>query len=218
MNRTQPTQANSMHHQYLIYENPKIAKEFRFYYSHLHLQCLKFPIYPHNIHIEQEKHSNIWNTNKTIHAQIAGNGKLPFFKFFCLILKFFWVFLKEKTICLVKPVEKNPILNLVPGNGAKNLISPQAHGSVVTFQGRSHRDWDKLLGLYLPKFAKRIQIWDEKLKWQTNQSNDRNQEFTQIKPIPKPICQSTLFSFIGCFKTDDRCITTLFQGEVKYLN
>ena len=98
------------------------------------------------------------------------------------------------------------------------LISPQVHDGVVAFQGRFHRDWAELLGLYLAKFAKRIQIWDKKLKWQTNQSNDRNQEFTQIKQIPKPICQSTLFLFIGCFKTDDQCITTLFQGEVKYLN
>ena len=35
------------------------------------------------------------------------------------------------------------------------LISSQAHGGVVTFQGRSHRDWFELLGLNLSRFAKR---------------------------------------------------------------
>jgi len=29
---------------------------------------------------------------------------------------------------------------LIPSNGAKNLILPQAHGGVVAIQGRSHRD------------------------------------------------------------------------------
>jgi len=78
-NPTQPIKANSMHHQHLNHENPKTTKEFGSHYLHPHLQCLKFPIYPHNIHIEQEKHSNIQNTNKTIHAHIGENGKLPFF-------------------------------------------------------------------------------------------------------------------------------------------
>jgi len=58
-NPKQPIKANSMHHQHLNDENPKIAKEFGFQYSPPHLQCLEFPIYPHNIHIEQEKHSNV---------------------------------------------------------------------------------------------------------------------------------------------------------------
>jgi len=30
---------------------------------------------------------------------------------------------------------------LVPDNGTKNLISPQAHGGVVAFQGRFNRDY-----------------------------------------------------------------------------
>ena len=79
MNPMQPIQAKTTHDQHLIDENPKIAKEFGFHYSPLHRQRLKFPIYPHNIHIEQEKHLNAWNTSKTIHAHIGGNGKLPFF-------------------------------------------------------------------------------------------------------------------------------------------
>jgi len=44
------------------------------------------------------------------------------------------------------------------------IISPQAQGSIVAFQGRSHREWGELMGLYLPKFAKRIQSSDNKLK------------------------------------------------------
>ena len=59
MNPKQPIKANSINHQHLNDENPKIAKEFWFHYSHPHLQCLKFPIYPHNIHIEQETHLNV---------------------------------------------------------------------------------------------------------------------------------------------------------------
>ena len=35
MNPMQPIQAKTMHHQHFIDENPKIAKEFVFYYSHL---------------------------------------------------------------------------------------------------------------------------------------------------------------------------------------
>ena len=31
-------------------------------------------------------------------------------------------------------------------------------------------------------------------------------------------CQSITFLSKGCFKTDNRVITALFQGEVKYLN
>jgi len=58
MNPMQPIQAKTTHDQHLIDENPKIAKEFGFHYSPLHRQRLKFPIYPHNIHIEQEKHLN----------------------------------------------------------------------------------------------------------------------------------------------------------------
>ena len=58
-NPMQPIKANFMHHQHLNHENQNTAKEFGFYYSPLHLQRLKFPIYPHNIHIEQEKHLNV---------------------------------------------------------------------------------------------------------------------------------------------------------------
>jgi len=51
-----------------------------------------------------------------------------------------------------------------PINAHIFMISAQAYGGVVAFQGRSHRDWGELLGLILSKFAKRIQSWDKKLK------------------------------------------------------
>jgi len=54
MNPMQPIQAKTMNHQHLIDENLKIAKEFGFHYSPLHRQCLKFSIYPQDIHNEQE--------------------------------------------------------------------------------------------------------------------------------------------------------------------
>ena len=81
-NSMQSIKANSMYHQHLNNENLKIAKEFGFHYSRPHLQCLKFFIYPHNIHIEQEKHLSVRNTSKTIHANIGGNEKLSFFSIF----------------------------------------------------------------------------------------------------------------------------------------
>ena len=34
------------------------------------------------------------------------------------------------------------------------MISPQAHGGVVAFQGRSHKDNVKLLGYNVSRFAK----------------------------------------------------------------
>jgi len=34
------------------------------------------------------------------------------------------------------------------------LIRPQAYGSIVAFQGRSHRDWVKLLGYNPSRYAK----------------------------------------------------------------
>ena len=37
--------------------------------------------------------------------------------------------------------EKIQYSTLVPDNGAKNLINPQAHGGIVAFQGQSHRDY-----------------------------------------------------------------------------
>ena len=54
MNPIQPIQAKTTDHQQLNYENPKIATKFGFHYSPLHLQCLRFPFFPQNIHIEQE--------------------------------------------------------------------------------------------------------------------------------------------------------------------
>jgi len=49
---------------------------------------------------------------------------------------------------------------LVPGNGAQNLIQPQAHGGVVAHQGRSHRDQVDLLAYIPSRYAKRIQTLD----------------------------------------------------------
>jgi len=44
------------------------------------------------------------------------------------------------------------------------VISPQAYGDVVPFQGRSHRDWLELLGLNLSRFDKWIQSLGFKIK------------------------------------------------------
>jgi len=43
------------------------------------------------------------------------------------------------------------------------LIGPQTQGGVVTFQGRSHRDWFELLGLSLSRFAKWIKVCNFKI-------------------------------------------------------
>ena len=45
-----------------------------------------------------------------------------------------------------------------------------------------------------------------------------DQGIKQIKQILNPNCQSNTFSSIEYFKTGNRIITALFQGEVKYLN
>ena len=50
------------------------------------------------------------------------------------------------------------------GNSCSNLISLQVHGSIVAFQGQSHRDWFELLGLSLSRFAKWIQSLDFEIK------------------------------------------------------
>ena len=47
---------------------------------------------------------------------------------------------------------------------------------------------------------------------------DKNQEIKQIKQFPNLKHQTGTFSSNDCFKTDNRSFTTLFQGEVKYLN
>jgi len=40
-------------------------------------------------------------------------------------------FFQSKIKCLDKPIKKNPIFNLVPGNGTKNLIARKYTGVVV---------------------------------------------------------------------------------------
>ena len=107
MNPIQRTKPNSMHHRHLTDENPKITTKFGFHYSPLHLQCLKFLIYPDNIHIEQEK------------------------RLIAIFLILILIFFQSKIKCLVKPIEKNPIFDLVPGNGAKKLIARKYTGVVV---------------------------------------------------------------------------------------
>ena len=136
---------------------PKTAKEFGFHYSHPHLQCLIFPIYPHHIHIEQEKHLSIWNTNKTIHAQIGGNEKLP-----CLyFLYFLLVFFQRKTKCLVKPIEKNPIFNTGGQQWCQKLNQPASARWCCSFsrsipQRLKLNYWAKIFLSLLSEFK----VWD----------------------------------------------------------
>jgi len=51
----------------------------------------------------------------------------------------------------------------------------------------------------------------KKLKYESNESNDKIKNLYKIKQVPYPNCQSGTLSFKGCFKTDNRIITTLFR-------
>jgi len=64
------------------------------------------------------------------------------------------------------------------------LISPQAHGGIVAFQGRSHRDWFELLGLNLSRLAKRIQSLGFEIK---------NNQLTNLRIEIKVLHKSSKF-------------------------
>ena len=71
----------------------------------------------------------------------------------------------SKTKCLVKPIEKNTQYStLVPGNSAKNLIGPQAHGGIVAIQGRSHRDYVNYKAKLFQGLLSGFEVWDKKFK------------------------------------------------------
>ena len=57
-------------------------------------------------------------------------------KSFFLVFYFF----KQNKILSQTYREKTQYSTPIPGNGAKKLIGPQAHGGIVAFQCRSHRD------------------------------------------------------------------------------
>ena len=80
----------------------------------------------------------------------------PFFIF--LIYYYFFEFFLKKNKIPSQTYQEKPNIQPSPWQRRQNLISPQAHGGVVAFQGRSCRDYHELLGYNLSKFARQIQI------------------------------------------------------------
>ena len=72
----------------------------------------------HKKHIEQDKHVNDPNSDKTVLAHVEENGKLPFFQFFCFSSFFF----QNKGLVSNAQVNSNIRKRQLPGNGAKNLL------------------------------------------------------------------------------------------------
>jgi len=122
---------------------PQCSKRFRVLLFTPSSTMSKLSIYQHKNYTEQEKYLIAWNISKIIHARIGRNGKLPllFLKnsFFFSFSTFIFVFLGQKKV-LLSLSSKTQYSMHVLGNGAKNLIGPQAHNGIVAIQDRSRRD------------------------------------------------------------------------------
>ena len=74
------------------------------------------------------------------------------------------------------------------------------------------------LGYVPSRYTNRIQVWDWNVNNKLSNVVGKNQGIKQIKQFPNPKYQADTFSSNDCFKTNNWSFTTLFQGEVKYLN
>jgi len=62
-------------------------------------------------------------------------------KFLNFNFEFFFGFFKQNKMLSQTCREKPNIQHESPAIALKNLISPQAHGGIIAFQGRSRRDY-----------------------------------------------------------------------------